>query len=173
MNGMEEMEESVLADVMPDLRINGKDAFAEWGVHMGEVFLDTLFAPPKLKDFIENQSRQIDGKVVLHGIPKLDARDLTLAFTIEGTDEADYWKKYMAFVEVLKAGLVVVDIPGFPSSGGGAAHSFKLTYKSSQSYAMNAGRTFAKLSVKFNEANPADTGAVSGSGEAVSPAPES
>ena len=100
----------------------------------------------------------------MHGIPKLDARDLTLAFTVEGTDEADYWKKYMAFVEVLKAGLVVVDIPGFPSSGGGASRSFKLTYKSSQSYAMNAGRTFAKLSVKFNEANPADTGDVSGGG---------
>ena len=29
MNGMEEMEENVPADVMPDLRINGKDAFAE------------------------------------------------------------------------------------------------------------------------------------------------
>ena len=67
-------------------------------------------------------------------------------------------------VEMLKAGLVVVDIPGFPSSGGGASRSFKLTYKSSQSYAMNAGRTFAKLSVKFNEANPADTGDVSGGG---------
>ena len=87
---MEEMEENVPADVMPDLRINGKDAFAEWGVHMGEGFLDTLFAPPKLKDFIENQSRQIDGKVVLHGIPKLDARDLTLAFTVEGG--ADAWR---------------------------------------------------------------------------------
>lgn len=41
---------------MTDLLINEKDAFATWGVRMGEGFLDVIGASAPMKDFIENKS---------------------------------------------------------------------------------------------------------------------
>ena len=42
---------------MAELIINGREALKEWGVRMGDNFLDVLGAPVPLKEFIENKSR--------------------------------------------------------------------------------------------------------------------
>lgn len=49
---------------MAELIINGKDAFQEWGVRMGDNFLDVLNAPVPMKEFIENSSRLEHGKQI-------------------------------------------------------------------------------------------------------------
>ena len=68
---------------MAELLINGKNAFTEWGVRMGEDFLDTLNGYYTLKEYITNNDRTQDG-VQYVGIPKVNERNMTLNFTIEG-----------------------------------------------------------------------------------------
>lgn len=70
---------------MSELTINGKDALAEFGVQMGDDFLDAIFAPAPTKAFIENKSRLQDGKQVIYNNPKADERDVTLTFNLEGS----------------------------------------------------------------------------------------
>lgn len=134
---------------MSELIINGKDALTEFGVRMGDNFLDAIFAPIPTKAFIENKSRLKDGKQVIHNDPKVDERDVTLTFNLEGSTPEDYLRKYKKFKEELSKGLIAIEVPVL-------AETYRLTYQKSTTFAMNIERTFAKISVKFNEPNPAD-----------------
>lgn len=69
---------------MNELLINGENAYTTWGVRMGEGFLDVIGASAPMKDFIENKSRLEHGKRVIINNPKVDEREITLSFTIEG-----------------------------------------------------------------------------------------
>ena len=86
---------------MADLLINGRDAFQVWGVRMGDNFLNSLGASVPMKEFIENKSRLEHGKRIIATTPKLDEREITLAFTIEGNSQSDYQTKKIAFFEEL------------------------------------------------------------------------
>lgn len=134
-----------------DLYINGKDAWTEWGVNMGDGFLDAVdgFAP--LKEFIENESRAEHGKRVIVTSPKVASRDLTLHFTLKGETEADYRMKRNAFEAELLKGLVAVKVPVL------GEQTYRLVYLGRNvSYGMNMARTFATISAKFEEPNPMD-----------------
>lgn len=48
-------------NIMNDLTINGKDALIEYGIKMGDGFLDAIDPPYPLKGFIENKSRLENG----------------------------------------------------------------------------------------------------------------
>ena len=118
---------------MNELLINNKDAYALWGVRMGEGFLDVIGAAVPMKDFIENKSRLEHGKRVIISNPKVDEREITLSFTIEGNSQSDYQAKKKAF-EV-----------------------YHLIYTGkSVTYAQSLDRTFGKISSKFSEPNPAN-----------------
>ena len=67
---------------MTELIINGKDAFTEWGIRMGDGFLDTLNGYFPMKEYITNNDRTQDG-VQYVGTPKVNERSLTLNFTME------------------------------------------------------------------------------------------
>ena len=54
------------------------------GIRIGEGFLDVLGASSPMKEFIENKSRLEHGKRVIINNPKVDEREITLSFTIEG-----------------------------------------------------------------------------------------
>ena len=79
-----------------DLIINGKDAFSTWGVRMGDGFLDAIDGFNQMKDYIENESRLEHGKRVITDNVKVDSREITLQFTIEGNSESDYRTKKKA-----------------------------------------------------------------------------
>lgn len=132
---------------MSELIINTKDAYTYYGVRMGEGFLDEIDNASPLKEFIENKSRLEHGKTVIHNSPKLDERDITLTFNIHGISQSDFSSKLSAFKAELYKGLVIINVPVLNET-------FRLTYKSSLPFAMNKNRTFAKISVKFNEPNP-------------------
>ena len=128
---------------MAELIINGREALKEWGVRMGDNFLDVLGAPVPLKEFIENKSR-LDN-------PKLDERELTLVFTVEGDSPADYQAKKTAFYEELYKGKIDIQIPENSSD------IYHLLYLGkSVSYAQSLDRTFGKISAKFCEYNPSN-----------------
>lgn len=134
---------------MADLIINNRNAFTEWGVRVGDGFLDAIGAPAPMKDFIENKSRLEHGKRVIINNPKLDERDVILTFTIQGSSQADYQAKKSAFQNELYKGVLTIQIP----SNGSEVYHLIYTGKSI-SYAQSLDRTFGKLTVKFNEPNP-------------------
>ena len=133
-----------------ELLINNQDAYTAFGVVMGDDFINNLLAPVDLKELIENESGLENGKRVLYSNLKLAARDVTLSFCIHGADEADYLRKYRTFVEELQKGKICIHVPKL------GAEIYKMTYLKSSSFAMNVTRTSSKISIRFNEPNPAD-----------------
>lgn len=135
---------------MADLLINNKEAYATWGVRMGDGFLDVIGASAPMKEFIENKSRLEHGKRVIIASPKVDEREIALSFTIEGSSQSDYQAKKKSFFEELYKGAVDIQIPANSSD------VYHLIYLGkSVTYAQSIDRTFGKLSAKFCEPNPA------------------
>ncbi len=136
---------------MADLIINDKDTFTEWGVKMGDGFLDALCAPAPMKDFIENKSRLENGKRVIINNPKMDERDVTLSFTIQGCSPSDYQTKKVAFQNELYKGTLTIQVPANNNE------VYHLIYTGKNiSYGQSLDRKFGKITVKFNEPNPAN-----------------
>lgn len=134
---------------MADLLINNKDTFATWGVRMGDGFLDIIGAAVPLKEFIENKSRLEHGKRVIINNPRVDEREITLSFTIEGSSQSDYQAKKKAFFEELYKGAVDIQVPD------NSSEIYHLVYSGkSVTYAQSLDRTFGKVSAKFCEPNP-------------------
>ncbi|MGP1540029.1 hypothetical protein [Bacteroides pyogenes] len=133
---------------MTELTINGKDAYQEWGVRMGEGFLDTLNGYYPLKEYITNNDRTQDG-VQYFDAPKVNERSLTLNFTIEGSDKDDFTVKNRAFAEMMRKGDVTIQVPADSSD----VYHLKYTGKSC-TFARNVERTFAKIGLAFIEPNP-------------------
>lgn len=134
-----------------ELIINGKDAWTQWGVNMGEGFIDTLDAPLPMKEYIENESRLEDGKRVLTSNVKKDSREITLSFTITGTSESDYRSKKKAFETELYNGALTISVPKI------SGDVYHLIYTGKNvSYGLSLDRCFGNFSAKFEEPNPSD-----------------
>lgn len=133
---------------MIELIINGKDAYQEWGVRMGEGFLDTINGYFPMKEYITNNDRTQDG-VQYFGVPKVNERSLTLNFTIEGSDKDDFTVKNRAFAEMMRKGDVTIQVPADRPD----VYHLKYTGKSC-TFARNMERTFAKIGLVFIEPNP-------------------
>lgn len=132
-----------------ELLINNKDAYATWGVRIGDGFLDAIGASAPMKEFIENKSRLEHGKRVIINNPKVDERELTLSFTLEGSSQADYQTKKKAFFDELYKGAVDIQVPA------NSDEIYHLIYLGkSITYGQTLGRTFGKISSKFCEPNP-------------------
>lgn len=116
---------------------------------MGDNFLDILGAAVTMKEFIENKSRLQHGKEVIIDSPRMDERELTLTFTIEGSTPEDYLMKKSSFYEELYKGKIDIQVP---SNSGDVYHLIYLG--KSTSYAQSLDRTFGKISAKFCEYNP-------------------
>lgn len=134
-----------------DLLINGKDAWNTWGVRMGDGFLDAIDGFNQMKDYIENESRLEHGKRIITDNARVDSREITLQFTIEGDSESDYRTKKKAFQTELEKGAVSIKVPVLGSE------VYKLVYLGkSVSYGLSFDRRFGKVSSKLEEPNPAD-----------------
>lgn len=118
---------------------------------MGEGFLDVLSASSPMKEFIENKSRLEHGKRIIVNNPKVDEREITLSFAIEGNSQSDYQSKKKAFFDELYKGKVDIQVPA------NSSEIYHLIYLGkSITYAQSLDRTFGKISAKFNEPNPAN-----------------
>lgn len=134
---------------MAELLINGRDAYATWGVRMGDGFLDVLGASSQMKAYIENDSRLEHGKRVVAVSPKVDSREVTLSFTIQGESRDGFTAKKDAFYSELYKGVLDISVPG------DSPKVYHLLYTGkSITYAQSRDRKFAKLSARFEEPNP-------------------
>lgn len=135
---------------MADLIINNRNAFLVWGVRMGDKFLDVLGASVPMKELIENKSRLEHGKRVITTNPRLDSREITLTFTIEGETPSDFADKKRRFYEELYKVKMAIQVP----ENGDEVYHLNYLGKSA-TYGQSLDRTFGKLSAKFEEINPA------------------
>lgn len=137
-----------------DLLINGSDAYAK-GIAMGDDFLENILSPSSLKSFVENDDPTKNGKEVIYPqTPKLASRDLTLTFTIFGNTTTEHLTNYKNFIALLQKGEISLSIPAL------GTEVYHLTYVGdSGSYMIEADRLASRLTVKFNEPNPADRAA--------------
>lgn len=137
-----------------DLLINGSDAYAK-GIAMGDDFLGNILSPSSLKSFVENDDPTKNGKEVIYPqTPKLASRDLTLTFTIFGNTATEHLTNYKNFIALLQKGEISLSIPAL------GTEVYHLTYVGdSGSYKIEADRLASRLTVKFNEPNPADRAA--------------
>lgn len=139
---------------MADLLINGINAYTQWGVRMGDGFMDALWELAPMKEYITNESTLEDGVQYQQTNPKVNERNVSLAFTIEGSSKADFLEKKKAFQAVLYGGDVAICVPS------DSDNVYHLKYKSGVSYAQNLLRTFCKLAAKFTEPKPTNAGRV-------------
>ena len=137
-----------------DLLINGSDAYAK-GIAMGDDFLGNILSPSSLKSFVENDDPTKNGKEVIYPqTPKLASRDLTLTFTIFGNTTTEHLTNYKKFIALLQKGEISLSIPAL------GTEVYHLAYVGdSGSYMIEADRLASRLTVKFNEPNPADRAA--------------
>lgn len=132
-----------------ELFINGKDAYMEWGVNMGDKFLDALGEKAGKKEYITNDNKLKDGIEYCDAVPKANERQLTLTFTITGSSPSDFTAKKDAFFDELDKGDVSIKVPD------DSAKVYHLKFKDSTgSYAQTIERTFCKVGIKFVEPNP-------------------
>ena len=135
----------------PELIINGSSTlYQDYGVRMGEGFLDALTEPLDLKDHIENESRLEHGKrVVVEDEPKVRSREVLLDFTITGKSATDFLAKKNAFLRMMYSGKITLQVPAVSED------VYHLIYLGKGAeYSMNANRTFCHLMLKFVEPNP-------------------
>lgn len=134
---------------MADLLINGLDALEQYGVRMGDDFLDSLGKTADNKGYIENESPLENGKqVIIPEKPMLDSRTVTLTFRVMGTTHSDYKNKKAAFEKVLHLGAVTIKVPADSSD------VYHLVYNKCTSYAQNRLRTSCKIAAQFTEPDP-------------------
>lgn len=140
---------------MADLLINGVDA-SEYGVMMGDGFVETLEAPLEMKELVTSSYRGEHGTRVVLADPKYAERSFSLTFTIKGSGlslgarQASYLAARVWLFGQLHA--VECDITVNDET-------YHLHYAGkSVSFGQNPQRTFANLTAKFYEYNPNNRG---------------
>lgn len=133
---------------MAAVKINGVEMA---GIEMADGFLRALRLPAPLKDYISNTSALEHGKRYINGVtPKLNERSVTLGFYVKGATRGEFDANLEAFYRVLYNGDVSIQVPSRSND------IYHLKYINAAEYAQNRAGTFATLSVKFNEPNPAN-----------------
>lgn len=137
------------------LTINGKDAYKTWGIFLEDTALSTLMTPAPNKEFISNKYRSKDGKRVIKHDPRLDEREITVAFCMTAKDSNTFLANYGKFCEdVLANGELTISTTFQPSVW------YRFVYLSCTQFSQ-FNRELAKFSLKLNEPDPSDRGKTS------------
>lgn len=137
------------------LLINGKDAYTEYGIFMDDTALSTLMTPAPNKEFISNKYRSKDGKSVIRHNPRLDEREITIAFNMSAKTSDEFLSNYGKFCEeVLASGQVTIHTSFQPTVW------YRCIYLSCTQFS-EFMRELAKFSLKLNEPDPTDRGEAS------------
>lgn len=137
------------------LLINGKDAYLTWGIFMEGTALSTLMTPAPCKEFISNSYRSKDGKRVIKHNPRLDEREMTVAFNMSAKDEDTFLANYAKFCEdILATGEIILHTSFQPNVW------YRCVYLSCTQFSQ-FNRELASFSLKLNEPDPSDRGEIS------------
>lgn len=145
------------------LYINDKDVFKTYGAFLTEekegdfTNYSALLKPPAMKPHTAVSFREEDGEKLPEILtPAFEPRDVTLFFAILAESKADYLKKYMALVDLLKTGgdgtgWLNIRLPELDKT-------FRMYYQSCSDYSqlttLEGGEVAAWFKVKLREPQP-------------------
>lgn len=132
------------------LKINGNDAFLQYGVWLEGVSPFRQFAP--VKERTENKSPLRHGKEVVPSAAMVDERDITITFCMGAASESQLESRLDAFENVLRSGELDITLPEHNSK------HYYVYYVSCTQFTEFNGR-LAKFILKLNEPNPNDRAA--------------
>lgn len=130
-----------------ELFINGKDAYAEWGISLDDTSLSALMTPPPNKELIENSSRLEHGKRVITDNVKVDERNLTLQINLTAPTKDLFFDRYLSFCNELKTGTLNIRTKYQP------AVLYRTIYVSCNQFSQFM-QGIGKFVLKLNEPNP-------------------
>lgn len=140
-----------------EIEINGSaTTYEDYGVRMGDGFIDALTEPLTLKGFVANESRIEHGRRLVVSNPRVTSRELSLEFVLQASSPEELTMRKNAFLELMYAGKVMlrlgqglIDMYHVPSD------VYHLVYLGKgTTYGMNAARTVCRMMLKFEEPNP-------------------
>jgi len=132
-----------------ELTINGKDAYINWGITLDDTSVAALMTPPPSKDFTENKSRSIDGKVVNIKNPRVDERNIQLSINMTAPDRGTFLSRYGSFCEELATGQLDIQTV-FTGSV-----IYRTIYKDCRQFEQFNGR-IGRFVLTLNEPNPSN-----------------
>ncbi len=130
-----------------ELFINGKDAYAEYGVSLTDAGLSVLMTPVGNKPPVENKSRMKDGKETDMTATKKDERTMSLPMHLTAPDKATFFARYAKFCEVLDGGTLEIRTKYQPTV------LYRTYYISCQPFTEFIGE-MAQFSLRLCEPNP-------------------
>lgn len=135
--------------MLGQLLINGKDAYANWGITLDDTSLATLMTPAPVKDFTENKSRSNHGKQVSVKNARIDERDISLSINITAPNRSAFVARYNSFCQELATGKLDISTTYLPNV------TFRTIYKGCRQFSQFNGR-IGKFVLSLNEPNPAN-----------------
>lgn len=129
--------------------INGKDAYATWGMRLADGAMNVLLQPAEAKDLITNESRILSGKQVVNRTNVLKDRSFALPINVYASGYKQFYERIEAFVNELLSGTATMTVSYLPGV------KYKVNYISFNPLSQLRGE-LGKIIVKLNEPNPAD-----------------
>nr|DAK34456.1 MAG TPA: hypothetical protein [Caudoviricetes sp.] len=130
-----------------ELFINGKDAYAAWGISMDDTSLSALMTPAPNKGLTENKSRLEHGKQIISSNPKKDERNLILQLNLTAPDRDTFFSRYDSFCNELDTGVLEIRTKYQPTV------VYRTIYQSCQQFSQFM-QGIGKFALKLNEPNP-------------------
>lgn len=122
-----------------------------YGVTLVRGWREALLTPTGVKSFVTNDNRLDHGVSVIAKAKntKMDKRDVSISFFLEGSDESDYLQKYETFLnKIAYNGQICLKVPCLK-------RVFKLVYSSCSKYG-DYGLKRSNFTLKLTEYNPSD-----------------
>lgn len=149
----------ILAKIGSEQSRSWHSAVADFGIMMGDGFMDALLAPVPNKPYVQNKSRLQHGKSIIidPNIIRKDERSLTLVFVLSGATQAEFKTRRALFYDLLYSGELYIKF-GFDDSTPISTNDvFHLYYDgNSVQYGEDLTHRCCRISIKFVEANPND-----------------
>ena len=128
--------------------INGKNALTTYGVSFPPSSISNIMAPPALKEFVTNESRDEHGSRIIVHQPRYAQRELTIEMHLQASSQTQLMRQYDNIISLLTAGAFTIEL----SRNKGVVYHF--VYESCSSFSM--GERLAKYVLKLIEPNPAN-----------------
>lgn len=136
---------------MADILINEIDIKAEYGVWMGEGFLNALLQPPDFKKFVSNKSRVEHGVRYVVANVYQDERDITLPFVLIANDYHQAIAQKNRFLDLMR-GTIKLYVPEVGDE------RYNLIVEGFSSFTRNYKGNVLSVKIKVREPNPSDRG---------------
>lgn len=144
-----------------ELLINGQDAYAQWGVRMGDGFIDALTTTPSPKQCIRSESRIENGARILPGPTTssngtqrryVASRDITLVFNMHANSRERLYSNRKSFTDTLLQGKITLKVPSLPGD-----ETYRLLWTGTGGpFSTSLDGLNCVMMMKFTEPNPAD-----------------